>query len=146
MSQRKYVLDLLKETGMMGCKPPKTLVDLNLNLEINGDDEPMEKGHYQRLVGRLIYLSHTRPNIAFSVSCISQFMHSPLVSHMYVVYMILRYLKGTFGKGLFFKKNKERSVEVFVNADSTSLAVDRHSNLGYCSYMWGNIVAWRSKK
>ena len=116
VSQWKYVLDLLKETGMMSCKPANTPVDPNLKLEINGDDEPMDKGRYQRLVGRLIYLAHTRPYITFSVSFISQFMHSPSVSHMYAVYRILRYLKGTPWKGLFFKKNKERSAEVFVDA------------------------------
>ena len=65
------VLDLLKETRMMACKSPNILVDPNLKLEINGDDKPVEKGCYQRLVGRLIYLAHTRPNIAFVVSCIS---------------------------------------------------------------------------
>ena len=85
VSQWKYVLDLLKETGMMSCKPANTPVDPNLKLEINGDDEPMDKGRYQRLVGRLIYLAHARPDITFSVSCISQFMHSPSVSHMYAV-------------------------------------------------------------
>ena len=117
VSERKYVLNLLKETGMMGCKPANIPIDPNLKLEINGDDEPVKKTGYQRLVGRLIYLAHTRPDIAFSVSCISQFMHSPSSSHMYAVYRIIGYLKGTLGKGLSFKKNKERSAVVFVDAD-----------------------------
>ena len=59
-------------------------------------------------------------------------MHSPSVSHMYAVYRILRYLKGTPGKGVFFKKNKERSAEVFVDADWAGSTVDRRSTSGYC--------------
>lgn len=77
ISQRKYVPDLLKETGMMGCKPVDTPMDPGIKLEAREDDKPVDIGRYQRLVGKLIYLAYTRPDIAFSVSCISQFMHSP---------------------------------------------------------------------
>ena len=65
---------------------------------------------YQRLVGRLIYLSHTRPNIAFAVSIVSQHMHSPKEAHLQAVYKILRYLKGSPRKGLFFGKNTSKEV------------------------------------
>ena len=58
VSQRKYTLDLLKETGMMGCKPVDTLMDPNLKLTKFQNNSPVDKGRYQRLVGRLIYLSH----------------------------------------------------------------------------------------
>lgn len=71
VSQRKYILDLLKDTGLMGCKPVDTPMDPNVKLEANPKDSPIERGMFQRLVGRLIYLSHTRPDIAFPVSCIS---------------------------------------------------------------------------
>lgn len=75
--QRKYVLDLLKETGMSGCKPSDTPIEANGNLWEITDDIPVNKGKYQRLIGRLIYISHTRPDIAFGVSKLSQFMHLP---------------------------------------------------------------------
>ena len=64
----------------------------------------MDRGRFQRLVGKLIYLSHTRPDIGFEVSYISQFMHAPLEEHMAAANQVLRYLKGTLGRGLFFKK------------------------------------------
>ena len=86
ISQRKYTLDLLKETGMLGSKPVDTPMDPNIKLEIKPEDEPVDKGQYQRLVGKLIHLSYTRPDIAFSVSCISQFMHSPSKIHLQAVY------------------------------------------------------------
>ena len=67
-------------------------------------EEPMvDKRMYQRLVGRLIYLAHTRPNIAYSVSVINQFMHGPREPHLQAAYRC--YLKGNPGKGILFKKN-----------------------------------------
>ncbi|RVW47923.1 Retrovirus-related Pol polyprotein from transposon RE1 [Vitis vinifera] len=68
VNQCKYVLDLLGETGQLGCKPAKTPIKPNIKLLPSKDDEVEDKEQYQRLVGRLIYLSHTRPDIAFAIS------------------------------------------------------------------------------
>ncbi|PON83175.1 hypothetical protein TorRG33x02_210090 [Trema orientale] len=110
------------------------------------DGAPIDEGRYQRLVGRLIYLSHTRPDIAFAVSTVSQFMDSPCEAHLEAVYRILKYLKGTAGRGLFFKKNSKRSIEAFTDADWAGDIDDRKSTSGYCTFVWGNLVTWRSKK
>ena len=64
LCQRKYVIDLLTETGMLDCKPAETPIEVNHALSIHGDQVPTDKDKYQRLVGRLIYLSHTRSDIA----------------------------------------------------------------------------------
>ena len=108
ISQRKYVLDLLRDTRMMGCKPVDTPMDVNVKQDMKENDEPIDKGQFQRLMGKLIYLAHTCLDISFFVSCVSQFMHSPSKSHLDVVYWILRYLKGTPRRGLLFQKNEER--------------------------------------
>ena len=101
ISQRKYTLDLLEETSMLGCKPIETPIEQGGKAKlIEGDT--VNKGRYQQLVGKLIYLSHTRPNITFAVSVVSQYMHSSCQGHFDAVYRILRYLKKTPGKGLFF--------------------------------------------
>ncbi|XP_059590838.1 retrovirus-related Pol polyprotein from transposon RE1 isoform X3 [Vitis vinifera] len=146
VSQRKYILDLLKETGMLGCKPIETPMDSQKKLGIEKESTPVDRGRYQRLVGRLIYLSHTRPDIGFAVSAVSQFMHSPTEEHMEAVYRILRYLKMTPGKGLFFRKTENRDTEVYSDADWAGNIIDRRSTSGYCSFVWGNLVTWRSKK
>ena len=65
---------------------------------------------------------------------------------MTAVYRILRYLKKTPGQGLFFAKGKSREVEVFTDADWAGSKRDRRSTTGYCSYVWENLVTWRSKK
>ena len=116
ISQRKYTLDLLEETGMLDCKPIKTPIEQGGKTKlIEGD--MVDKGRYQWLVGKLIYLSHTKPDITFAVSVVSQYMHSSCQGHFDLVYQILRYLKKTLGKGLFFGKEGNRKVEIFSDAD-----------------------------
>ncbi|RVX19263.1 Retrovirus-related Pol polyprotein from transposon RE1 [Vitis vinifera] len=146
VSQRKYILDLLKETGMSGCRPADTPIDPNQKLGDTNDGNLVNTTRYQKLVGKLIYLCHTRPDIAFAVSIVSQFMHSPYEVHFEAVYRILRYLKSTPGKGLFFKKSEQKTIEAYTNADWAGSVIDRKSTSGYCTYIWGNLVTWRSKK
>lgn len=74
VSQHKYIIDLLKETGMLGCKTASTPMETNARLRFNDDSKPVDSERYQRLVGKLIYLAHTRPDISFTISSVSQFM------------------------------------------------------------------------
>jgi hypothetical protein len=105
ISQRKYVLDLLSEVGLLECKPAETPMVQNHKLGEYPNQTPANKGRYQSLVGKLIYLSHTRPDIAYAVSVVSQFMHCPSEEHMSAVTRILQYLKSSPRKGLMFSKN-----------------------------------------
>lgn len=89
ISQQKYIVDLLLETGKLGCKPAETPIEFNHKLGDALEDATVDKDLYQRLVGKLIYLSHTRPDIAYAVSVVSQFMHNPKESHLRAVYQIL---------------------------------------------------------
>ncbi|CAN1337340.1 Retrovirus-related Pol polyprotein from transposon TNT 1-94 [Linum perenne] len=146
LSQRKYILDLLGDTGMENCKPIDTPMEQNKRLSKSDDVPLVEKGTYQRLVGKLIYLAHTRPDIAFAVSIVSQHMHSPNEEHMEMVVRILRYLKHEPGKGIQFRKTTRRDVTVYTDASWAGELTDRKSTSGYCSYIWGNLVTWRSKK
>ncbi|PKU79659.1 Retrovirus-related Pol polyprotein from transposon TNT 1-94 [Dendrobium catenatum] len=146
ISQQKYIKDLLKETGKLACKPAPTPVEPNLKLGEAKEDPDVDKGAYQRLVGKLIYLSHTRPDIAFAVSMVSQFMQNPKQIHMQAVDRILHYLKGRPGKGILFKRDRGMILEVYTDADYAGSLVDRRSTFGYCTFLGGNLVIWRSKK
>src|SRR5262249_33271042 len=112
ISQRKYVLDLLIETGKLGAKPCSTPMLPNLQLSKDGDlFEDPEK--YRRLVGKLNYLTVTRPDIAYSVSIVSQFMSSPTVDHWTALEQILCYLKGAPGRGILYKNHGHNHIECF---------------------------------
>ena len=73
-------------------------------------------------------------------------MNNPNEEYLEAVYRILRYLKMIPGKGLFFGKSNKRSVEIYSDADWAGSITDRRSTTGYCSYVWGNLITWRSKK
>ena len=105
-----------------------------------------DKEQYQRLLRRLIYLSHTHPDIAFAVSMVSQFMHAPRQQHFDAIYRILRYLKGSPRRGLLFKGHGHLQVEAFIDVDWVGSVVDRRSTSGYYTFVGGNLVTWRSKK
>ena len=106
------------------------------------NEDVVNRKQYQRLVGRLIYLSHTCLDIAFAVSKLSQFMHSPRPEHFDAVYRILRYLKGTLGIGLSFKKLGHLQIEVYADADWAGSITGRRSTSGYCAFVGRNLVTW----
>ena len=111
------MLYLLAETGMLACKPVNTPMKMNHKLGQAEDQTLVDKGCYQRLVGKLIYLSHTRPNIAYAVSVASQFMHSLGEEHMEAVYRISRYKKSAPGRGLLFSKGEVQDIKGYIDSD-----------------------------
>jgi hypothetical protein len=146
ISQQKYIVDLLMETGKLACKPVGSPIDPNHKLGNVDEGAVVDKEIYQRLVGKLIYLSHTRPDIAFAVSVVSQFMHNPREVHLLAADRILQYLKGTPGRGILFKRNGNATLEAYTDADYAGSVIDRRSTTGYCTFLGGNLVTWRSKK
>ena len=97
-------------------------------------------------MGKLIYLSHTRPDIAYAVCVVSQFVHDPRKPHMDAVEHILRYLKTASGKRLLFTKHNHLKVEGYTDADWASSTDNRRSTSGYFTFVDGNLVTSRSKK
>lgn len=88
----------------------------------------------------MIYLSLTRPDIAFVVSLTSQFMHAPTTVHIEAVYKILMYLKGNPSKGLLFAKKNALCVEAYTNVDWAGSVFDRRSTSRYCTFLGGNLI------
>jgi hypothetical protein len=117
--QGKYVLDLLSETSMLRCKPTVSPIDVKAKMSADAGEQ-IDRERYQKLIGRLIYLSHTRPHISFAVSVVSRYMHDPRKDHMDAVFHILRYLKSASGKDLIFRKNGHMNIK------------------GYCDYDWAS--------
>ena len=101
---------------------------------------------YRRLVWKLNYLTVTRLDIAYSVSVVSQCMAFPTVDHWAVVEQILCYLKGAPGRGILYSNHGHNRLECFTNADWAGSKEDKRSTSGYCVFVGGNIVLWKSKK
>lgn len=120
---------------MLGCRPADTPMESNLKLGAEEDCPPTEREQYQRLVGRLIYLTHTCLDIFFSASMVSKYMSDPKEAHMKAVYRILQYLKKAPGKGLHFKTNPSRNVGIFTDADWVGSMTDWRSISKYCSFV-----------
>lgn len=145
LSQRKYVLDLLSDTGMLGCKPASSPMIPNLKLTAEGK-ELRDPTVYQRLVGRLIYLANTRPDISFAVSRVSQFMHRPCQPHLDAVYHILRYLKSCPGLGLFYASGSQTDSLACYSDSDYGGACDGRSTTGFCAFRGTHLISWKSKK
>lgn len=102
LCQRKYTLDLISDAGLLGAKPCSTPMQPHLQLHKTYDTPLSDHTPYRRLIGRLLYLTHTRPEISYAVSKLSQFLAAPTDKHMLVGLHVLKYLKNSPGQGLIF--------------------------------------------
>ena len=135
ISQRKYTLDKLTDTGLLDCKPADTPMDLNVKLVLSQGELLRDPGRYRRLVGKLNYLTITQPDISFPVSIVSQFLQSPCDSHWDVVVRILRYIKGTPGQGVLYENRGHTQIVGYSDADWAGSPTDRRSTSGYCVFI-----------
>ncbi|KAL4355035.1 hypothetical protein GQ457_06G000650 [Hibiscus cannabinus] len=137
MGQQKYAKDLLQRYEMLDCKPISTPMDPNIKLQAEEGKDLEDTTMYRQLVGSLIYLTLSRPDIAYAVGVVSRYMSNPKKPHLDAVRRILRYVKGTISFGILYKKTKECQVTGYCDADyartmihddllrDTSLALDQ---------------------
>ena len=126
LSQRKYALELISDCGLGGSKPASTPLESGVKLTTVEYDEATAKTDdplyenvtaYQRLIGRLLYLTTTRPDICFAVQVLSQFMQKPKVSHWEAALRLVRYIKGCPGQGILLSSENNNEMEAFCDSD-----------------------------
>ncbi|XP_012845936.1 PREDICTED: uncharacterized protein LOC105965936 [Erythranthe guttata] len=127
LSQRQYTLKLLEDAGYLGCK--LALLPMDPKAQLNNEEgDLLEDGsEYRRLVGRLFYLTITRPDITYVVHKLSQYVSKPRVPHVRAIHHILRYLKASPGKGIFYSSKSSLAVKDFLDADWGSCPDTRKS-------------------
>ncbi|RHN73806.1 putative RNA-directed DNA polymerase [Medicago truncatula] len=144
--QRKYCLDLLKDTGLLGSKPLPTPLDPSIKLHQDTSKPFTDILSYRRLVGKLIYLTTTRPDIAFVTQQLSQFLTAPTTTHYESACRVVRYLKGSPGHGLMFRRDANLQLLGFTDADWAGCVDTRRSTSGYCFFLGTSLISWRAKK
>jgi transposase InsO family protein len=146
LCQRKYCLELLADAKLTSCKPASTPLDPSSRLHLDGGSAYHDVAAYRRLVGRLLYLTTTRPDIAYATQQLSQFMASPTLTHHQAALRVLRYLKRSPGRGLFFPQSSDLQLLGFSDADWGGCIDTRKSISGYCFFIGKSLVSWKSKK
>ncbi|XP_062079884.1 uncharacterized mitochondrial protein AtMg00810-like [Humulus lupulus] len=146
LSQTKYTIDLLKHTNMLHAKPCPTPINQSNSLHLQ-DSKPFEHiTLYRSIIGALQYLTLSRPDIAFTVKKLNQFLQAPTQNHWQACKKILRYLAGTVGEGIKFTPAQNLSIESFCDSDWANSLDDHKSTSGYCVYLSGNLINWSSRK
>lgn len=130
----------------LGCKPAKTPCTTGQKLTNSTCillDRPEE---FRRLVGKLLYLTNTRPDISYVVQQLSQFVDKSRDNHLTAAHRVLRYLKGSPGKGLFYSSNSLIKLQGFSDSDWATCSKTRKSLTGYCIYLGDSLISWKRKK
>jgi hypothetical protein len=146
ISQRKYCLDLLQESGLLGSKPAITPLDPSAKLHQDKGQLYEDVSSYRRLIGKLLYLTNTRPAISFATQQLSQFLQKPTMSHYKAACRVVRYLKMNPGRGLFFPRDSDMQVLGYSDADWAGCLDRRRSTSGYCFFIGNSLVSWKAKK
>ncbi|XP_014522704.1 uncharacterized protein LOC106779159 [Vigna radiata var. radiata] len=146
LCQRRYALDILKETGMLGCKPCSTPFLSDTSSLYKTDSYLDDPGSYRRLIGKLLYLTNTRPDLCFSINLLSQFMKSPTNHHYRAMQHVLRYIKSKPSEGLFFGADSPIHLKAFSDSDWATCPNTRRSTTGFCIFLGSSLISWKSKK
>ncbi|XP_020555103.1 uncharacterized protein LOC110013287 [Sesamum indicum] len=141
LAQTKYVHDIIKDTGMSAAKSIKTPFPLGLKLATASGAPLSQPDQYHRLIGRLLYLGFTRPDISHSVQQLSQFLTRPCDAHWRATLHVVRYLKGEPSKGLFFPTTCNFELTAYCDGDWASCTDSRRSLTGYCIFLGAALAA-----
>lgn len=131
---------------MENCQPCAMPMAVNTKLSKYSGESFSDPSLYRSTIGALQYLTLTRPDIAFTVNKLSQFLHAPSADHWVACKRLLRYLKGTATVGLKFSKSSSYCLEAFSDADWAGCTDNRRSTGGHCIFFLSNLVIWNSKK
>ena len=145
-TQAKYASNLLSRAGFTDSKTVDTPVELNAHLTPSGGKPLSNPSLYRRLVGSLVYLTVTHPDISYAIHQVSQYLSAPRSTHYAAVLCILRYLKGILFYGIFYSAQSPLILRAFSDTDWAGDPTDRRSTTCYFFLLGSSLISWRSKK
>ncbi|KAI3500109.1 hypothetical protein L1887_35925 [Cichorium endivia] len=146
LCQQKYTRDILQKFGMLECKSVSTPIEPNAKICAHEGKELEDGTTYRQLVGSLIYLTLTRPDISYAVGVMSRYMQSPKKPHLDAARRILRYIKGTIDYGLLYKRGEDCKLVGYCDADYAGDHDTRRSTTGYVFKLGSGTISWCSKR
>jgi hypothetical protein len=146
ISQESYAKEILKKFNMADCNPVSTPCITGLKLSKVGEGKLVNSTMYRSLVGNLMYLTATRPDLAYAISLVSRFMENPHSNHWEAAKRILRYVKGTLDSGIFYEANVVVNLMGYTDSDLAGSADDSKSTSGYVFNLGSGSISWSSKK
>lgn len=146
INQSKYVKGVLERFGMASSKPVTNPVTVGSKISKHDDGKLVDSTLYKQVIGSLMYLNATRPDIAYFVSLVSRFMERPTENHYMAAKRILRYLRGTADMGILYKREGQNHLEAYCDSDYAGDHDDRKNTFGYAYLFSSGAISWSSKK
>ncbi|GJZ39910.1 putative ribonuclease H-like domain-containing protein [Tanacetum coccineum] len=146
ISQDKYVDEILKKFNYTDVKSTSTLVDLEKPLVKDRDGNDVDEHLYRSMIGSLMYLTTSRPDIMFVVCACARFQVTPKTSHLTAVKRIFRYLKGKPTLGLWYSSDSLFELVAYTHSDYARTTQDRKSTTGGCQFLGNRLISWQCKK
>ncbi|GJX33396.1 putative ribonuclease H-like domain-containing protein [Tanacetum coccineum] len=146
ISQDKYVHEILRKFNYTDVKSASTPTDLEKPLVKDADADDVDEHLYRSMIGSLMYLTASRPDIMFAVCACARFQVSPKTSHLLAVKRIFRYLKGKPSLGLWYSKDSPLELIAYTDSDYAGATLDRKSTTGGCQFLGNRLISWQCKK
>jgi hypothetical protein len=146
ISQTKYTQDLLKRFGIKDAKPAKTPMGTDGHVDLNKGGKSVDQKAYRSMIGSLLYLCASRPDIMLSVCMCARYQSDPKECHLLAVKRILRYLVAMPCFGIWYPKGSTFDLIGYSDSDYAGCKVDRMSTSGTCQFLGRSLVSWSSKK
>ena len=146
VNQAKYAKELVKKFGIDESKAAPTPMATNTYLDADEAGKSVKITQYRAMIGSLLYLTASRPDIMFAVCLCARFQANPKESHMKALKRILKYVKGTQKLGLWYGRQSELNLVGYTDADFAGNRIDRKSTSGICQFLGGSLVSWANRK
>ncbi|CAA7394470.1 unnamed protein product [Spirodela intermedia] len=146
LSQRAYALKILDIARMRECNPVHTLLEARIKFSQQNLGSSIDSTHFHSLIGSLRYLTHTRPDLIFSVGLLSRFMENPTSEHLSGIKWILRYVRETIDYDLVYEKGKtEAKLVNYSDSDFAGDEEDRKSTSRHAFFLGDMLISWASE-